>query len=289
MKGIILAGGSGTRLKPLTDLVSKQMLPIYNKPMIYYPLSILMDAGIREILIISTPRDLSYLKAFFGSGEKLGVNFSYIEQPSPDGLAQSYILGAKFIGNSSSVLILGDNIFYGSDMLSIFQKARARPKCGTVVACHVKDPHRYGIVEVDSLNRAISIEEKPKNPKSSFAITGIYFYDQEVVNIARNLHPSARGELEITDINSHYLSKGLLEVEFLREDNYWFDAGTPDSLFEASVFVQDVEKRLGLSIACPEEIAYRRNFINDQQFYKIVDNFGNSPYGLYLKKIIEMK
>ncbi|AKK20464.1 glucose-1-phosphate thymidylyltransferase RfbA [Candidatus Liberibacter africanus] len=289
MKGIVLAGGSGTRLKPLTDLISKQMLPIYNKPMIYYPVSTLMDAGIRDILIIATPRDLPVMKEFLGSGEKWGVQFSYIAQPFPGGLAQSYILGAEFVGNSPSVLILGDNVFYGYDISTVFQKAIARPQNATIVAYHVKDPRRYGVVEVDYLNRAISIEEKPQNPKSSLAVTGIYFYDQEVVNIARNLQPSARGELEITDVNAYYLSKGLLSVEILREGSWWFDAGTADSLLDVSVFVQSIENRLGLSVACPEEIAYRRNFISEQQFFHLIDEFGNSPYGLYLKEVVEKK
>ncbi|KAE9510668.1 glucose-1-phosphate thymidylyltransferase RfbA [Candidatus Liberibacter asiaticus] len=289
MKGIVLAGGSGTRLRPLTDLLSKQMLPIYNKPMIYYPVSTLMDAGIREILIISTPRDLPVLKEFLGSGEKWGVQFSYIEQLVPAGLAQSYILGAEFIGDSSSVLILGDNVFYGSDISDIFHKARSRRNSATVVGCHVQNPQRYGVVEVDSSNQAISIEEKPNNPKSSFAVTGIYFYDQEVVNIARNIRPSARGELEITDVNSYYLDKGLLAVEFLREGSAWFDAGTPESLLDTAVFVRNIENRLGLYVACPEEIAYRHDFINESQFFQLIDHFGNSPYGLYLRQVVEKK
>ncbi|MBL0849302.1 MAG: glucose-1-phosphate thymidylyltransferase [Candidatus Liberibacter ctenarytainae] len=287
MKGIILAGGSGTRLSPVTDLVSKQMLPVYNKPMIYYPLSVLMDAGIREILIISTPRDLPPFKRFFGSGEKWGVNFSYIEQPYPGGLAQAYILGADFIGDSPSVLILGDNIFYDSELSSIFQKAFRVKRGATIVACPVEDPQRYGVVEVDSHGRVISLEEKPQNPKSPYAVTGLYFYDNDVIDIARSLPLSARGELEITDINSHYLRQGLLSLSFLGIGSAWFDAGTSESLLDTSIFVRDVEKRLGRNIACPEEIAYRRGLINEKQFYHLIDHFGTSPYGLYLRKVAE--
>ncbi|MFV0256698.1 glucose-1-phosphate thymidylyltransferase RfbA [Candidatus Liberibacter solanacearum] len=289
MRGVILAGGSGTRLKPMTDLISKQALPVYNKPMIYYPLSVLMNSGIREILIISAPRDLLFFKKLLGSGEKWGMSFSYIEQPFPGGLAQAYILGAEFVGDSPSVLILGDNIFYGAEIPTFFQKAREQKKGATIVACHTQDPNRYGIVEVDSCNRAISIEEKPITPKSSFAVTGLYFYDKEVVNIVRSLQPSARGELEITDVNCHYLKEGLLSVDFLSESSAWFDAGTPESLFDTSLFVRNIENRLGFGFAYPEEIAYRRNFISLDQFVRLIDNFGNSFYGLYLKNVIEHK
>ncbi|MBA5723738.1 glucose-1-phosphate thymidylyltransferase RfbA [Candidatus Liberibacter sp.] len=287
MKGIILAGGSGTRLSPITDAVSKQILPIYNKPMIYYPLSILMDANVREILIISTPRDLPVFKNLFGTGKQWGVEFSYIEQPFPGGLAQAYILGSDFVGDLSSILILGDNIFYGSDLSAIFQRGCMRQKGATIVAYHVRDSKRYGVVELDSCNRAISIEEKPEFPKSSLVVTGLYFYDKDVVEIARSLKPSVRGELEITDINRHYMDQGSLSVEVLGQGSAWFDAGTSESLLDASMFVRALEERQGSYIACPEEVAYRKGFINRDHFLKLARGFGDHPYGRYLRGVVE--
>jgi glucose-1-phosphate thymidylyltransferase len=284
MKGIILAGGSGTRLHPLTLAVSKQLMPLYDKPMIYYPLSVLMMAGIKEILIISTPHDLPMFKKLLGDGKQLGCTFSYAEQPKPEGLAQAFIIGADFIGNDSVALILGDNIFYGSGFGKLVQSC-ANPDGGIVFAYHVHDPERYGVVEFDADMNAISIEEKPKQPKSNYAVPGLYFYDNEVVNIAKTIKPSPRGELEITDVNNTYLKKGKLKVAVMNRGTAWLDTGTFDSLMQASTFVQVIEQRQGLKVGCIEEIAYRMKFINRDQLMELAKPLEKSGYGEYLKNL----
>ncbi|MDR1877052.1 MAG: glucose-1-phosphate thymidylyltransferase RfbA [Flavobacteriaceae bacterium] len=284
MKGIILAGGSGTRLYPLTIAVSKQLMPVYDKPMIYFPLSTLMLAGIKEILIITTPEDSESFKKLLGNGEDLGIDLSYAIQPKPEGLAQAFIVGKKFIGKESVALILGDNIFYGAGLGKLLEE-KTNPNGACVFAYQVSDPERYGVVEFDENYKAISIEEKPVKPKSNYAIPGLYFYDNDVVGYAENLKPSERGELEITDINKIYLEKGRLEVGVLSRGTAWLDTGTFDSLHEAGEFVKVIEKRQGFKISCIEEISYRRGYINKEQLLRLADKYGKSGYGEYLKKI----
>ncbi|MBQ8294660.1 MAG: glucose-1-phosphate thymidylyltransferase RfbA [Alphaproteobacteria bacterium] len=291
MKGIILAGGSGTRLYPLTKTTSKQLLPVYDKPMIYYPLSTLMMFGIRDILIISTPQDTPNIEKLFGDGKKIGLNIQYAVQPEPKGIAQAFTIGADFIGTDDVCLILGDNIFYMGGQLPSFQAevAKNAGKCATIFAYHVSDPERFGVVEFDKSHRAISIEEKPKNPKSNYASVGLYFYPGDVVARARNLTPSQRGELEITDLNNEYLREGRMSVVPMRRGNAWLDAGTPDSLMESGQFVQIIEQRQGLKIACIEEIAYKQGFINDTQMLDLINELKAGNYKDYLQKVYEEK
>lgn len=285
MKGIILAGGSGTRLHPLTLAMSKQLMPVYDKPMIYYPLSVLLMAQIREILIISTPHDLPHFKKLLGDGSRLGCRFEYCEQPSPDGLAQAFVLGADFIGTDDVALILGDNIFFGADLQSTLQSS-LNPNGGIVFAYHVSDPERYGVVEFDEQLKALSIEEKPQNPKSNYAVPGLYFYNNEVVDIAKNLKPSARGELEITDVNRIYLEQGKLEVRIMNRGTAWLDTGTFASLMQAGQFVQMIEERQGLKVGCIEEIAWSNGFITSDELIKLAKPLEKSGYGTYLNKLI---
>jgi glucose-1-phosphate thymidylyltransferase len=285
MKGIILAGGSGTRLYPITSTISKQMLPVYDKPMIYYPLSVLMLAGIREILIISTPRDLPGFRSLLGDGRSIGLSFSYKEQPTPDGLAQAFILGEEFIGNDSVCMILGDNIFYGHGFGETLMKTSELKKGACVFGYYVTDPDRYGVVEFDKERKVISIEEKPANPKSNYAVTGLYFYDNSVVKKARELKPSARGELEITDLNRVYLNEGTLEIKLMGRGMAWLDTGTYESLLQAANFIATLEQRQGLKPSCIEEIAYKRGFIDRKQLLSLAEPIKNSQYGKYLLRI----
>lgn len=285
MKGIILAGGSGTRLYPMTMVTSKQLLPVYDKPMIYYPLSTLMLAGIRDILIISTPHDLPRFQSLLGDGSQWGLSLSYAPQPRPEGLAQAFIIGAKFVEGGPSALILGDNIFFGHGLPALLQNARSRANGATVFAYRVSDPERYGVVSFDHAGRAETIEEKPKIPKSSYAVTGLYFYDEQVSHVAANIRPSARGELEITDLNRMYLERGQLAVERMGRGYTWLDAGTPDSLLTAAEFVSTLERRQGVRIACPEEIAYGQGFIDRRQLLTLGEALGKSDYGQYVSSI----
>ena len=287
MKGIILAGGSGTRLNPLTKAVSKQLIPVYDKPMIYYPLSPLMLAGIKDILIISTPQDLPKFRELFGNGREIGLNISYEEQPRPEGIAQAFIIGEKFIGKDSVCLILGDNIFYGHSLSVTLQKMASLERGACIFGYWVANPQRYGVVEFNEKNEVISIEEKPKYPKSNYAVPGLYFYDNEVVNIAKNLKPSARGELEITDVNLTYLKKGNLKVELLGRGYAWLDTGTPDSLLDASNYIATMERRQGLKIGCMEEVAFRMGYIDKNQFEGIIERLPVNDYRKYLEMILK--
>ncbi len=285
MKGIILAGGSGSRLYPMTMAASKQLMPVYDKPMIYYPLTTLMLAGIREILVITTPHDAPIFENLLGDGSQWGVELSYAVQPEPKGLAQAYTIGADFVRGGPSALILGDNIYFGHGINDLFASAMERPSGATVFAYHVNDPERYGVVEFDAAMRAVSIEEKPTKPRSNWAVTGLYFYDEQVVDIAAAIAPSPRGELEITDINRAYLERGELSVEIMGRGYAWLDTGTPDSLLEAAEFVRTLEKRQGFKIACPEEIAYHQGFIDDAGLERAIDRHGKSDYAMYLRRL----
>jgi glucose-1-phosphate thymidylyltransferase len=285
-KGIILAGGSGTRLHPATLSISKQLLPVFDKPMVYYPLSTLMLAGIRDVLVISTPHDTPRFEAMLGDGSQWGMNLSYCVQPRPEGLAQAFILGRDFVANHPSALVLGDNIFYGHDFAGLLRRAMARPSGATVFAYHVHDPERYGVVEFDADKRAISIEEKPRAPRSNYAVTGLYFYDGQVCDIAAGIRPSARGELEITDVNARYLEQGHLDVEIMGRGYAWLDTGTHDSLLEASQFIATLERRQGLKVACPEEIAYRAGWIDAAQLESLAEPMSKNGYGQYLLRLL---
>jgi len=285
-KGIILAGGSGTRLYPVTQVISKQLLPVYDKPMIYYPLSTLLLAGIRDILLISTPEDTPRFAALLGDGARWGINLSYAVQPAPKGLAQAFVIGRSFVGGGDSVLVLGDNIFYGHDLQPLLESANARASGATVFAYPVADPERYGVAEFDGAGRVLSLEEKPKQPKSRYAVTGLYFYDNQVLDIAASLEPSARGEFEITDVNRRYLNRGELVVELMGRGMAWLDTGTHETLLEASQYIETIERRQGLKIACPEEIAYRRGYIDAAALESLANAMANNAYGLYLLSLL---